>query len=345
MRLIEIENIKDNHILAKNIYDTDGRILLKKGSRIQATFEKRLRYLDIPYVYVEDGEFEKEIEHNEIVHDSVKLGIIQSVKEAYKRAEEGKSLNTKELLGAVGKLVEDIENADIRIISESGMVSKDMKKYIHCFNVAMMAIMMALQMRYNKSQIREIAIGALLHNIGSAAKGDKDHSFAGFQILKDENEFNAKIAHVALQHHERADGQGAPRGLVDKDIFEYARIVSICCYYDLLTFMDDNPIYPYEALEIISAETGKRFSAEINQVFVRHIAPYPVGSFVKTNTGIYCIVAGVNVNFPSRPILIQVGDAAQRRITEARKIDMLDNMTLFITEILSEKQREEMGMA
>ena len=54
----------------------------------------------------------------------------------------------------------------------------------------------------------------------------RDHSQAGFEILKD-IEFEYPIAEIVLQHHERLDGSGYPRGLSGKAILLEARIISV----------------------------------------------------------------------------------------------------------------------
>jgi HD-GYP domain-containing protein (c-di-GMP phosphodiesterase class II) len=54
----------------------------------------------------------------------------------------------------------------------------------------------------------------------------KRHSQDGYQILKGIN-FPWPVAEVALQHHERLDGSGYPRGLKADAILMEARIMSV----------------------------------------------------------------------------------------------------------------------
>ncbi|TRZ88824.1 HD-GYP domain-containing protein, partial [bacterium] len=53
------------------------------------------------------------------------------------------------------------------------------------------------------------------------------HSASGYDILQD-IEFSWPIAEMVLQHHERLDGSGYPRGLKGDDILLEARILAIC---------------------------------------------------------------------------------------------------------------------
>ncbi|MBA4395514.1 MAG: hypothetical protein C0407_18335, partial [Desulfobacca sp.] len=54
----------------------------------------------------------------------------------------------------------------------------------------------------------------------------RDHSQAGFEILKG-IEFEHPIAEIVLQHHERLDGTGYPRGLSGDEILIEARIIAV----------------------------------------------------------------------------------------------------------------------
>ncbi len=45
----------------------------------------------------------------------------------------------------------------------------------------------------------------------------------------------AIIAHCAFQHHERLDGSGYPRGLLDFEIHPYAKIIAVADVFDAVT--------------------------------------------------------------------------------------------------------------
>jgi len=54
----------------------------------------------------------------------------------------------------------------------------------------------------------------------------KAHAQAGYEILKDVP-FSFPVAEVILQHHERLDGSGYPRGLKGDDILPEARVLAV----------------------------------------------------------------------------------------------------------------------
>jgi putative nucleotidyltransferase with HDIG domain len=67
----------------------------------------------------------------------------------------------------------------------------------------------------------------------------KEHAQAGYDILKD-IEFPWPVAEVILQHHERMDGSGYPKGLKGEDILLEARIIAVA---DVVESMDSHRPY------------------------------------------------------------------------------------------------------
>lgn len=80
-------------------------------------------------------------------------------------------------------------------------------------------------------------------------------------------------AQVAMEHHERWDGSGYPRGLVGDQICRAARIVSMCDVYDALR--DVRPYKPAlshaEAVGVLrQPEVATGFEPEVLNAFLRH---------------------------------------------------------------------------
>ncbi|MHB8156599.1 MAG: HD-GYP domain-containing protein, partial [Desulfocucumaceae bacterium] len=115
----------------------------------------------------------------------------------------------------------------------------------------------------------------------------KKHCYYGNRILKSSNILGALAASVALQHHERYNGQGYPRGLKGNEIHEFSRIAGITDTYDAITVdrVYRKAIPPKEAWELISQAGGALFDSEIAKSFLGSIAVYPVGTIVLLNTG------------------------------------------------------------
>jgi putative nucleotidyltransferase with HDIG domain len=135
-------------------------------------------------------------------------------------------------------------------------------------------------------QIRVIARGAFLHDIGKMAIPDailnkpgkldaaesetmREHPYRGYQIVK-KIPFLAEAAEIVYSHQEKFDGTGYPRGLKNEEIPLGARIFSIA---DTLDAMTSNR--PYRAAlpdsaarEEIDRWSGRQFDPDLVKVFL-----------------------------------------------------------------------------
>jgi HD-GYP domain-containing protein (c-di-GMP phosphodiesterase class II) len=194
----------------------------------------------------------------------------------------------------------------------------------------------------NQNQLKELAIGALLHDLGKPVIEPQDgesepkrHTWRGFELLKAKREFSLLIAHVALQHHEHIDGSGAPRGLTGDHIHLYSRIVAVANTYDNLLQQEHNGkrLLPHIACEQMLAMSGKELDREILVQFMRIVSIYPNGISVKLSTRETGVVVGQHRGLPGRPVvrlLEREGDEA----IESREIDLAKRNTVFIEQVL-----------
>jgi putative nucleotidyltransferase with HDIG domain len=150
----------------------------------------------------------------------------------------------------------------------------------HQLRVTKLASAIAEELGLTKDQRSAIHTAGILHDIGKiyvpaeflSKPGRvsqhelsilRDHSQAGFEILKD-IEFEHPVAEIVLQHHERLDGSGYPRGLSGEAILLEARIISVA---DVVESMGSHrPYRPSlgmkKALDEIQEYKGVRYDAQ-----------------------------------------------------------------------------------
>ncbi|OGO07077.1 MAG: hypothetical protein A2Y61_02365 [Chloroflexi bacterium RBG_13_60_13] len=131
------------------------------------------------------------------------------------------------------------------------------------------------------------------------------HPQDGAEILGRCQGISPEVVDVVLQHHERWNGGGYPKGLEGTRISLSARILAIadtcCCIASKRPYRQAFP--PYEAGELIVACSGGLFDPDLVQIFMEQIPLFPAGVMVGLNTGEMGIVVDANVGLVGRPVV------------------------------------------
>lgn len=156
----------------------------------------------------------------------------------------------------------------------------------HSRRVSLYCLEIARAMGCTNEQLKTIARGAYLHDIGKIGIPDavllkegkldpeemtimKTHVRIGFELLS-RIPFLSSASEIVLAHQERYDGDGYPRGLLGEEIPLGARIFAIADTLDAMT--SDRPYrqaLPFEtARQEIIRESGKQFDPDIVRVFL-----------------------------------------------------------------------------
>ncbi len=141
----------------------------------------------------------------------------------------------------------------------------------HQKKVVRLAVAIAEELQLSKGQIEGISVASNLHDIGKinvpseiwSKPGKlsdlefamiKTHCQAGFEIVK-EIEFPWPVAEVLLQHHERMDGSGYPRGLTGDQLLLEARIMAVADVVEAMA--SHRPYRPALGIDIALEEISK----------------------------------------------------------------------------------------
>jgi len=185
----------------------------------------------------------------------------------------------KELQESYGKLQKTMEG----IINTIAKITETRDPYTagHQLKVSELATAIAREMKLTKDKIEGIRIASLVHDIGKISIPAeilskptklneieysliKDHSQIGYDILK-KVDFLWPVAEIVLQHHEKINGSGYPRGLKGDEILLEAKII---CVADVVEAMSSHrPYRPAlgigKALEEISQNKGILYDPEV----------------------------------------------------------------------------------
>jgi putative nucleotidyltransferase with HDIG domain len=155
----------------------------------------------------------------------------------------------------------------------------------HSYRVSVYAVRIAEQMRLPESQVEDVRVAALLHDIGKLEtsreilykaarltddeiKEMKTHVEKGIAILNPVGGSLKRVLPIILAHHDKFDGSGYHPNK-GSEIPVEARIISVADVYDSL--VSDRPyrkgISPFEARDTILKGSGSDFDPAIVKAF------------------------------------------------------------------------------
>jgi len=167
------------------------------------------------------------------------------------------------------------------------MVSHDYYTYTHSVDVSVLGLLFSKYLGFNGNKMHAFGTGLLLHDIGKTQIGLDVLNKKGklseheFSTIKRHVEFGEKIMeelgglekesyYPILQHHEKCNGSGYPKGLKGEEIHDYGKIATIIDVYDALT--TERPYSkakkPFYALKIMKEEMATHLDKSYFESFV-----------------------------------------------------------------------------
>ncbi len=310
MKYITIDNLTPGTILATTLYDNNDNILLKANHKLTSHNIKRIKKLDYDGLYIyEDGEVAV---HNELISEQTRIDTLRALKR----------LDIDKCLYLANEIVDEIRCSDSLLIETINLSSYDNYTYVHSINVDVISVVIGIALGLTDSQLKNLSQAALLHDLGKTCiskdiinKPDtltveefeeiQKHPRYGYELLKENDAIASVVRNAVYSHHENEDGTGYPRGLTSDKIHLFAKIIHVADVYDALTAkrIYKEPLNPADALEYMMAHAGTMFDKAILEAFIKHIAPYPVGTSIVLSTGQKALVVKNNEEFLTRPLV------------------------------------------
>ncbi|PJO40095.1 HD-GYP domain-containing protein [Lysinibacillus xylanilyticus] len=358
MRLISIDVLKEGMVLARTIWNEAGHPLLKKDVVINERIIQRLQQLNMHYLYIDD-KISKGIEVQETVPTVIRNKAISTIKDSFQSIDGLNPVNasyvldqqSKAIVSIVDELLLAVRSNDeiLTILTDAYLFDEYL--YQHSFQVTLYSIAIAKELGYSAEDLRLIAIGALLHDIGKLmvpkeilTKPDrlsceefetmKQHTRYGFDLLRNLHSISLIVAHCAFQHHERIDGSGYPRGLVDFEIHPFAKIIGVADVFDAVTTsrVYREKMLPSQGLAILEAGAGTIYDARIVNALKRSVVHYPKGVILKLSDGRRGIVSRQNTLNAALP-WIRIFEEKNQILTATYEINLVDNPNITIENI------------
>ena len=229
--------------------------------------------------------FNEQIEHSISTGNAanVKASLCELVEETLAEPRSG---TLRALPETVDSLVTGYSKHPEILKSIASISFKDYTTVIHSVNVMALTLGFCFHASFNLSKTRRIGLSALLHDIGKteipvgilrAPRKLTNHEFGimkthtkiGNLIIREKNKMGGDVALGALEHHEKLDGSGYPKGT--RHISYVGQLLGIIDCYEALT-NEDRPYRrarePLETLKFLKDDVkAGKFNRDIFEKF------------------------------------------------------------------------------
>jgi HD-GYP domain-containing protein (c-di-GMP phosphodiesterase class II) len=340
-------------VLARDVYDRNTKVLIvSAGITLTGELVDRLRQYPKMEIFVKDLTAELQDEHEKRIWAKMDFSHQRTLTRAKNiLANAGEHPPDPTLLNLmVNDLIEQIELSTNVLLNLSHIKVYDDYLYSHVVNVAMLALIIGKQLRLKPDEQHNLGIAALLHDYGMVKldrevydhsrdlspedwEQVKQHPAYGVEMLQNAEQITPEILRGVLEHHERLDGSGYPYQKRDQDLGWFGRIIAVADVYDACISKRKyrDPLTPTLTLQTL-LRGSQLFDLQVLQAFVAAMSIYPIGSFIRLNTGEIGKIVGCNQNEPFRPDIQVLFNCELRKITHPYRLRLVaeENQQCFI---------------
>lgn len=213
----------------------------------------------------------------------------------------------------------------------------------HSISVSIYLTMFASYLNIDKATIQEMALGALLHDVGKIMVPDeilhkpgkltdsefyimKTHANHTVDIFEKTRGFSQISYEVAAYHHEKIDGTGYPFKIKGDKLSKYCRMMNICDIFDALTA---NRCYKEgysrdKAFGILRslAKDNNHLDSGLVEHFIKAIGSFPIGSLVQLKSNRIAIVERRNTVDAMKPGVRSFFNCENNEYQDTEEIDL-----------------------
>jgi HD-GYP domain-containing protein (c-di-GMP phosphodiesterase class II) len=264
--------------------------------------------------------------------------IVQSIMED---ARLGRQIQVEKVYPVVGKIADSILRNKDALLTISTIREADEDTYMHSLGVCVLMICFSNSLRFDREEIIQAGVGALLHDVGKVKlpreilyksgklseeeeKTFKEHIALGEAILSKTPNISPLAMSIVTQHHERYDGTGYPHGLKGEAISPYSQMAAVANMYEILTSdrWYRKGMEPTEALSKLLGWSKYHFSEEMVHKFIRCIGIYPIGTLVRLESGLLGVVVEQGSKDLLHPVVRAIYDTKKEWFTKPWDMDL-----------------------
>lgn len=364
MKLAQVSALVPGMILAKDVFQNNGILLINKDTVLTAEIITKLKFWGFDEVEIEEPPISLKDQQEAAISPQIAAAHerVIGITENLMSSSEAKDIDTNLLRGMVGDLDSQIDLNTNVLLNLSHIKTHDNYLFSHVTNVAILAMIIGKEMKLTEEELKDLGLAALLHDFGMTRIDNniydnsqplspeewleiKRHPDYSIEMLKQSGRFSEEVLRGVHEHHERIDGSGYPRGIKGQDIHLFGKIIAVADVYDacISPRKHRKRMTPYDALKNLLSQSHL-FDIQILKSFVACMAIYPIGSFVKLNTGQIAKVIGINHGAPFRPEIRIYQDQNGELLKPPIRLNLFDGQYLqtYIQNTLESEESEKL---
>lgn len=367
--MIEVDKLPVGQTLDIDLVDDEDRLLIAAGTVLTASLLESVKQrgiqklairtvdtvktepepqVEIPAIgiseiesYIAEAEIEPAV--SSFVRDKCKSAVI----ECFKNLEESGTITYTEVEESAMTIAGEILSKPSLALALTDLLMVDSGLHAHSVNVLILFLIVARAMGYPAQFIKDHAPAVLLHDIGrivfrriNASSGikrsqeeeDREHTESGYAYLWNLGGINQSALKMVINHHERFDGKGYPRGLKGTMLSDWDQLLIFSNTYDNLTWNRETGVRSgfHDALTTLIREGSKYVRKGIITTAIQTFGYYPPGSWVKLNNGEIGIVSKAHPGSPLKPFVTVIYSEDGKKLGKPKFVNLASNQNAYI---------------
>jgi putative nucleotidyltransferase with HDIG domain len=343
-RKVQVFALKHGDVVARDIINDYGQLILSSGTRLSQSTIERLKELGILEVWIQQEVEDLPIRQVPVAiadafRDSVM--VVETLFEQARLHDRIDLPSTQETLWTFAQIC----NMEVNMLNLFiNLRTSDEYTFQHSVGVGLLSRKIGEWLGMPEDFCNDLMLAGFLHDIGKSKIDDsilrkpgkltpeefetiKHHTTLGYKILINSN-IPEHIALGAYGHHERMDGNGYPRGLKGYMIDTISRIIAVADVFNAMTSQRvyRDPVSVYKVLEEIHQNAFSTLDPHISTLLISKMTSYLTGNVVRLNDGSKGVVVFVPVGNPTRPLI---------RLENETFLDLQIHSDLYIERVLS----------
>lgn len=350
MRRLPLNEVTNDMELARPIYH-NNRLLLNEGTKNIHRYATGLNNLGIFSVYIKDSVSDG-IEIHDAISEQTHNECRMALASAFHSLEKQGNFHIEKIDDALNSIIEDLFSREDILVSLNEISTVSDNTLVHSINTTVLSLLIGKELGLSNSEMKKLSEGAILHDMGKISLDQsilfksekltkeefehiKLHPEYGYDMLQKNSLLTESSRQIALQHHERLDGSGYPKGLKSDEIHLFSQIVAIADMFDALTAERcyRKSMSNYNAYKIlINDASNHKIDSTLLALLLKNVAIYPNGIVVYLSDGTMGIVKSQNPELPFHPIVRIIKNAKEDGQVALYDVDLKKSINLTIIE-------------